>query len=87
MLFYQPKTKLSMEHYHLVYDKSDDRWELKKQNAARATKAFETKEKGLDYAIDFLKDKQASLKIHKKDGTIQEERTYPRVADPTRTKG
>jgi hypothetical protein len=28
-----------------------------------------------------------SVKIHKQDGKIQEERTYPRSADPRRSKG
>ena len=28
-----------------------------------------------------------SLRIHKQDGKIQEERTYPRKADPKRSKG
>lgn len=28
-----------------------------------------------------------TVKIHKKDGRIQEERTYPRAADPRRSKG
>jgi hypothetical protein len=28
-----------------------------------------------------------SVKIHKVDGRIQEERTYPRSADPRRSKG
>lgn len=28
-----------------------------------------------------------SVRIHKEDGSIQEERTYPRKADPKRTKG
>lgn len=28
-----------------------------------------------------------SVRIHKQDGKIQEERTYPRGADPRRTKG
>jgi len=29
----------------------------------------------------------ASVKFHKKDGTLQEERTYPRSADPRESKG
>jgi Uncharacterized protein conserved in bacteria (DUF2188) len=29
----------------------------------------------------------ASMRIHKVDGRIQEERTYPRSADPPRSKG
>jgi hypothetical protein len=28
-----------------------------------------------------------SVRIHKEDGKIQEERTYPRKADPRRSKG
>jgi uncharacterized protein DUF2188 len=28
-----------------------------------------------------------TVKIHKENGSIQEERTYPRKADPRRTKG
>jgi hypothetical protein len=28
-----------------------------------------------------------SVRIHKEDGRIQEERTYPRSADPKRSKG
>jgi hypothetical protein len=28
-----------------------------------------------------------SVRIHKQDGKIQEERTYPRGADPRRSKG
>ena len=28
-----------------------------------------------------------SVRIHKEDGQIQEERTYPRSADPPRSKG
>lgn len=28
-----------------------------------------------------------SVKIHKQDGKIQEERTYPRKADPRKSKG
>lgn len=38
-------------------------------------------------ATDFPAGKTASLKIRKEDGTIQEERTYPRSADPTKSKG
>jgi hypothetical protein len=33
-----------------------------------------------------LSDKTASLKVQKEDATIQEERTYPRSAAPSRTK-
>jgi len=41
----------------------------------------------LQMTATFLEGKTASVKIHKKDGTIQEERTYPRSADPHQTRG
>ena len=36
----------------------------------------------LQITAAFLEGRTASVKIHKKDGTLQEERTYPRSADP-----
>ena len=74
-----------MENYHIT--KSDNGWELKKEGATRASKSAETKAEITQLSVDFLEGKTASLKIHKEDGTIQEERTYPRSADPTKTKG
>jgi hypothetical protein len=41
----------------------------------------------MDLAKAFLEGKTASLKIHKTDGSIQEERTYPRKADPSKSPG
>jgi hypothetical protein len=41
----------------------------------------------MDLAKAFLEGKTASLKIHKADGIVQEERTYPRNADPVRSPG
>lgn len=35
----------------------------------------------------YMEDKSGSVKIHKLDGTIQEERTYPRKDDPRNTPG
>jgi uncharacterized FAD-dependent dehydrogenase len=74
-----------MDNYHV--SKSDNGWELKKQGAARASKSASTKAEIIQLASDFLDGKTASLKIHKEDGTIQEERTYPRSADPVKSKG
>ncbi|WP_407072448.1 hypothetical protein [Pseudomonas kuykendallii] len=38
-------------------------------------------------AGEFLADKTASVKVHRQDGVIEEERTYPRSADPTSSNG
>jgi hypothetical protein len=53
-------------------------------NTKAATKAEAIKRT----AAAAKKDSQpVSVKIHKADGTFQEERTYPRSADPRRSKG
>jgi hypothetical protein len=74
-----------MDNYHIT--KSDEGWALTKEGAARTSKTATTKAEIIGLAAEFLDGKTASLKIHKEDGTIQEERTYPRSADPTKTKG
>lgn len=74
-----------MENYHIT--KSDNGWDLKKEGAGRASKSASTKTEIIQLATEFLDGKTASLKIHKEDGTIQEERTYPRSADPVKSKG
>jgi hypothetical protein len=69
--------------------KKADGWAGKSGGATvRGTKAptkAETVKKTAEVA---KKDAQpVSVRIHKTDGTIQEERTYPRSADPRRSKG
>jgi len=74
-----------MDNYHITTATTG--WELKKQGATRASKTAKTKAEIVKMAGEFLEGKTASLKIHKEDGTIQEERTYPRSADPSKSKG
>lgn len=74
-----------VDNYHIT--KSESGWALTKQGAQRASKTATTKAEIMMLAGEFLSDKKASLKVHKEDGTIQEERTYPRSADPAKTKG
>ncbi|TNB78802.1 DUF2188 domain-containing protein [Pseudomonas sp. Fig-3] len=74
-----------MDNYHL--SPTADGWELKKAGAERATKRAATKQELVRALADFFDGKIASVKIHRADGTIEEERTYPRSADPKRSKG
>ena len=74
-----------MDNYHIT--KNDKGWALTRQGAERTSKTAATKAEITQLASEFLSDKTASLKIHKEDGTIQEERTFPRSADPTKSKG
>ncbi|BCY00479.1 DUF2188 domain-containing protein [Stutzerimonas stutzeri] len=74
-----------MDNYHI--SATDSGSELRKQGATRASKTAATKDEMLQITAAFLEGRTASVKIHKKDGTLQEERTYPRSADPRESKG
>ena len=75
-----------MDSYHFLF--KDDQWKLTRAGAERAALVSDkTKEKALEAAIAYMIQHEGSLKIHGLDGTIQEERTYPRSADPTSSKG
>lgn len=67
--------------------KKGDEWVAESQGktVARAPR----KEDAVRAAADIAKaDAEAvTVKIHKEDGRIQEERTYPRKADPRRSPG
>lgn len=74
-----------MDNYHITKD--DDKWKFKKEGAERATLVAETKEDAISEMREFMADKTGSVKIHKEDGTIQEERTYQRKDDPKGSPG
>ncbi|TDE13188.1 MULTISPECIES: DUF2188 domain-containing protein [Dyadobacter] len=76
-----------MKNYHLTKDGKS--WKLQRENTSRATANFAgfNKEEAIRKSAEILGDSNSSLKIHKMDGRIQEERTYPRSADPTKSKG
>jgi Uncharacterized protein conserved in bacteria (DUF2188) len=67
--------------------KKDNQWVARSGDriVARATLKAEAIRRTAQVARG---DRQAvSVKIHKQNGRIQEERTYPRSADPRRTEG
>lgn len=72
-------------------EKNDKRggWDLKREGADRATKHFETKaDATVGGALsDALPGGVGSVRIHKEDGKVQEERTFPRSQDPKDTPG
>lgn len=66
-----PKRKV----YHLEFKKK--RWELKRATARQASRVFQTKEKALKEAPKIVrKQKPSQLVIHKKNGKVQEKRSY-----------
>jgi len=74
-----------MDNYHITKD--GDIWKLKKEGNDRASITANTKNDIIQQTRDFMEDKTGSVKIHKGNGQFQEERTYPRAADPKKSKG
>jgi hypothetical protein len=74
----------NMNNFHL--SPNGDRWDLKEEGG-RGLASFPTKEEALERSIEIVTDRTGSLKIHKADGTIEEERTYPRSVDPKKSPG
>ena len=74
-----------MDNYHIT--KKGDSWQLKRQGASRATLSAETKQEAIQQTRKHMENKVGSVKIHKENGRFQEERTYQRKNDPSKTKG
>ena len=74
-----------MKSYHLTKD--GNAWNLRPEGGARAVVHAATKMEAIGQMRAYMHDHPGSVKIHKEDGRIQEERTYPKSADPSRSKG
>ncbi len=74
-----------MDNYHIT--KAGDKWNFKKEGNAGASKSAGTKSEIIKEMQDYMKNKIGSVKIHKENGQIQEERTYQRKNDPKKSKG
>lgn len=67
--------------------KDGDKWKLKKEGSEKASLTSVTKDEIIEKTREFMNGKTGSVKIHKGDGKIQEERTYHRKNDPKKSKG
>lgn len=76
-----------MNNYHITKSKTGAGWDLKKEGGDRASLKADTKAEIVKATSEFLQGKGGSVKIHKENGQIQEERTYPRSADPKKSPG
>ncbi len=79
----------NLKKYTLSHDKKHDQWDLKRDKSDTIKKTFDTKEKATQGGVlkKALGSDGGSVKIKKLDGTIQEERTYPKKKDPTQSPG
>lgn len=77
-----------MTNYHLL--PHGDGWKLSAEGSGRILDIFRTKEEAIMNCGDIIRERDGgvgSLKIHRADGTIEEERTFPRAADPQESPG
>jgi uncharacterized protein YdaT len=62
--------------YHVI-PKADGGWNVKGENASRASSSHATKAEAISRAKELAKNQDlGQVVIHKKDGTIQTEHTY-----------
>ena len=75
--------------FDLEHNSSKGRWDLVDRANGRTKKAFENKSEATagGALASTLGGQGGSVRIRKLDGTFQEERTYPRSADPKSSKG
>lgn len=74
-----------MDIYHVVPSPSG--WKLHAQGSDTALLHASTKAELLEELPKYMSGRIGSVKIHTETGQIEDERTYPRSADPRRTKG
>lgn len=78
---------MSLDKYSLYKDQQTEKWRLEREGSDRAKAIFDTKEAALKGLREALGPSGGSVRIRKVDNSIQEERTYPRQADPKRSPG
>lgn len=76
---------MALDKFHLT--KKGNEWKLEKANSNRAVVKADTKAEAVQKMRKYMQTHEGSVRIHKEDGKIQEERTYPRSKDPRRSKG
>ena len=77
---------MTRKKYHIT--KTDEGWQGKLEKGKKASVVGCTKAEVQQRTIDLAKNNNNSqVFIHKADGKFQEERTYPRSIDPSKTKG
>ena len=76
---------MALQRYHL--QKKNDEWRLRKAGSNRSLLKADTKEIAILEMRGYMKTREGSVRIHKANGRIQEERTYHRSKDPRGSKG
>ena len=67
---------MALQRYQ--FEKKNDAWRLRKAGSNRALVKADTKEIAILEMRGYMKTHEGSVRIHKANGRIQEERTYRR---------
>ena len=76
---------MSGPNWHLVYVRQQKRWVTKEEGTGRILLSAKYKKKLITETAELGRLQNASVRIHKRNGQIQEERTYRR--DPHTSRG
>ncbi|MDP2182383.1 MAG: DUF2188 domain-containing protein [Actinomycetota bacterium] len=79
----------NLPKFTVTKNEKKDRWDLVQDKAGKVIKSFDTKTEATKGGVleKALGKAGGSVKIQKEDAKFQEERTYPRSADPKSSKG
>ncbi len=75
--------------FTLEYNEKKETWDLESDKTNKVVKRFDTKEEATEGGVlkKVIGPEGGSVKIQKENGRFQEERTFPRSADPRSSKG
>lgn len=77
-----------LPRYSLAHDDKSKRWVLKHEGTGKSVKTFGTKAAATKGGVlEKAVGGKGAVRIRKRNGKIQEERTYPRNADPRGSRG
>jgi hypothetical protein len=78
-----------LKKFTLDYNEDKETWDLTNDKTDKVIKRFDTKEEATEGGIlrKAVGKEGGSVKIQKVNGKFQEERTYPKSADPESSNG
>ena len=80
---------MALDKYEIIYRSDSSDWALVKEGSDQAS-FVASKKQAIMAKMKKMMNKErneASVRIKKRNGQYQEERTYPRSKDPSRSKG
>ena len=79
----------NLKKFTLNYNEKKESWDLENDKTNKVVKRFDTKEEATERGVlrEAVGKEGGSVKIQKENGRFQEERTYPKSADPRNSKG